>query len=434
MCTSDPFSKIPTLLLLSIVKLIPDLGTLYSLDKASPTIASLINEYGAEIIEDIMPETLSEKTRNVIRIIAMIKSNSLPSRSLSDFCDTYIIYDKPCKFWDMEECSRKNYQTPDPRPLESCKLCAEKPLSLKFSASVSPQVIREILELSFQIRCLTGFCLQTMIDRCTKMEPAHLLKGFGYRNLPFPFTCPQKRPQGQKYQPQNAGPPIWIEQERICQALWRILLFFNLKTAATNSKLDWPHQDVSQLQNFDSWTFWENSGTGKEEYIKTVVEFMCEQVQIDFPNHSYNEYLEILPRLSCAKKYLWNYGVVSRPLNDSIGNEIYIDQPSSGLICAANGDPSSPLKYIDRTIFRRVGLFIWGQKRLALLGFANYFVGYELLGIPILSISNMWFTWESILSKEEIEEQERHRIAQFPESQRQFGSMKRESYWYMSFN
>lgn len=156
----DPFLKFPAPLLLSIIKLLPDLGTLFCLDRASPTVASLVDECGAEIMEAIMPETLSQETRNVIQIIAMIRSNSLFSDLLYQFIEMYINHDKPCKSRDIEGCSKRHYPPVDLRSSEARKLCSKKPLSLKFAASISSTVLREILELAVQIRCSRGFSLQ----------------------------------------------------------------------------------------------------------------------------------------------------------------------------------------------------------------------------------------------------------------------------------
>ncbi|RFU33665.1 hypothetical protein B7463_g2680, partial [Scytalidium lignicola] len=436
---ADPFSTIPAPLLLGIVKLLPDLATLYSLDKASPAVASLLEECGAEIIEAIMPAALSEDTRNVTRVVAVIRSGFLFSRSLSEFIDTYICRKRACKSsCQIRESPMRIRQTAGQRPQEDCELYDERLPLPKLASSTSSKVLREILKLAFQIQCLMGFCLQTMIDRCMALEPSHLLNPhFRYMNRPFGEPCPQRRPQGQRYQPQNAGPPMWIEQERVHQAIWRVILFFDLMAAATKSELNWPSEDVTHILSSNPEALWEKSSVGsQQEHIKTIIEFTQEQIAIYSPGATFPDFLEVLPRLPCAERFIWAYETVPQPLNPSVVDETWIDRPSSGWVFASGTlqhDPKSPAKNCDLRTFRRLGLFIWSIKRLAMLGLFNYFQGYELPGSPPhLSTDNKWFTWESILSREEIEDQERWRISQFPEPQREFGSAKKETYWYMA--
>jgi hypothetical protein len=86
----------------------------------------------------------------------------------------------------------------------------------------------------------------------------------------------------------------------------------------------------------------------------------------------------------------------------------------------------SPVKPIDTPFFRRLGFYIWDHDRLAALELLNHGQGRAALHSDILlSQHNLWFTWESLLSREEIESQERKRINQFPETARAFGSRER---------
>jgi hypothetical protein len=62
-----------------------------------------------------------------------------------------------------------------------------------------------------------------------------------------------------------------------------------------------------------------------------------------------------------------------------------------------------------------LGCYIWDLERLAALGLLNHRQWQEPLPSDIvLSKQNLWFTWESLLSKEELEAKERERLDSFP--------------------
>lgn len=73
----DPFAKIPSPVLLFILKLVHDLLSLRNLDKASPTVASLFDEWGPEIIEDVVSASLPGQVQTPIRIV-IIRSRTIP--------------------------------------------------------------------------------------------------------------------------------------------------------------------------------------------------------------------------------------------------------------------------------------------------------------------------------------------------------------------
>lgn len=208
MSQSDPFSKFPSPILLSIVKLSPNLPSFRSLEKASPTVASLFNECSAEITEAIISTSLPEQIQILIRVVIIIRSDSIASNSLDTFIDTYLGRERRCGLEHALVCLRRTYPTSGERP-ESCRKCSKKPLSFKIVSSTSPTVLCSILDLACQIQCLTDYCLRTMIDRCMALELSHFLNPrFQYIRRPCGNTCPQRRPLGQRYQQKNSGPPF----------------------------------------------------------------------------------------------------------------------------------------------------------------------------------------------------------------------------------
>ncbi|CZR60118.1 uncharacterized protein PAC_10013 [Phialocephala subalpina] len=80
---------------------------------------------------------------------------------------------------------------------------------------------------------------------------------------------PQKRPLGRRYQPQNSDPPSWAEQHRINRALWRLQVFFDLKTAAQRSRLELWHIGKGHGDQID--------------HISSVLDYFQENFQDHFP-------------------------------------------------------------------------------------------------------------------------------------------------------
>ncbi|KAH8802429.1 hypothetical protein F5884DRAFT_802034 [Xylogone sp. PMI_703] len=377
---TDPFSKIPAPLLLSIVKLLPNLVCLYSLDKASPSVASLFDECGAEIIEAIMSSNSAEQIQILIRTIEIIRSHSLQSASLEEFINTYISQEIPCEIWsEHSDCIKRdcfNVNRRSERPSEACRVCGiRKPLS-KMAASTPSRVLRQILDLTLQMNCFTDICLQTMIGRCIQLEPSHLLNSeFRYVRRLYDKTCSQRRPSGQRYQPQNAGPSSFAEQERVIRAFWRVILFYDLRAAVTNSKLIWPSEDATYLQspNIGPEDFWgERFGKCQQEQLRAVVEFLQEMIQTHSPGTSVPEFFASIPQLF-TQENACVYRLVSQPSQQPQYSH-FIDDETVGYFLSYGIDHRSranPTKYIDFSVLRRLGFCIWDEKRLAYLGFVN---------------------------------------------------------------
>jgi len=98
MSQTDPFSQLPSPILLAIVKLLLDLLSLRSLNNASPTFHSLMDESGPEIIDEIMHTSLPEQILILIRGVKIIRSNSIAPGSLDEFTNKYLARERDCEF------------------------------------------------------------------------------------------------------------------------------------------------------------------------------------------------------------------------------------------------------------------------------------------------------------------------------------------------
>ncbi|KAL3428481.1 hypothetical protein PVAG01_01990 [Phlyctema vagabunda] len=423
----DPFSKLPSLILLTIVKLLPDLASLRHLDRASPVIASLFNDYGPEITEAVMSTSLPEAIQVLIRSIVIIRSKSIPSRSLDDFKEEFLFRDKPClDYGNGNECILRLFPDPKTRGCQTCGICGFIPRHSEIKWLTHPSILRSILDSAVQVQQLTFSCLQKMIDRCLALRPSHLLDPrFIYRERPnYRSKCPQRRPEGRPYTPRDSGPPTWVEIQRVSRAMWRIQLFLDLKTGALDSNLGWLHDDATRLQSTSIEEFWSPYGSDRLEQLRTVVEYLQELETHDgiIPGT-----LHRLPTITTEAKAQWP----QRSANDILAFEDVYAAKGFHFSQRPEHGRESALKGVDFGLYRRFGFYIWEQERMVGLGFLNpsSSTGPEAEDPnSYMTRYNLWFTWESILSADLIEQRECQRLSDFPEG-RTFGFSKYATYW-----
>lgn len=368
----DPFYSIPSPVLLTIVKLSPDLLSLWSLVQASPVVSSLFDECASEITEAVLSSSLPSHTQTLIRAIILVHSNSCSSSNWHDFLNKYI----------------------------------HSPQSTNtISKSTLSHVLRGILALASQLHHVAHSCLQDLNDRCLALEPYHLLDpAFQYRpNLPI------RHPLGQRYQPQDIGSPSWVEEQRVCLALWRLQLLLCLREA-TLSVLGWPEEDLERFQSMEPDQLWESLPSWELETVKCVHEYLCEsqeQVTMDLSTTKTSQgSVRLLSRCLTQKiRYDWP---TASPRDDEAGwlwgqSTRQLNGPSRGYLFLTGPlrySPQSPLKGASFGVFRRFGFSIWDLKRLAALGFMEELRGCEAFGVverQRFSRDNLFFTWQSIM-------------------------------------
>ena len=376
-----------------------------------------------------MSTSLPEQTRHLIRAVAILRIQPLPSRSLDEFIATYLTRERLCGGEYNTTCLRRTNAASDEYP-ERCRKCGVALSAFKI-ASDSPLILRGLLDSACHVQYLTDFCLQTMIDRCMALKPSHLLDPkWRYIDSPVFDRSPQKRPLGVRYQPQNSGPPTWVERERTRRAFWRVQLFFELKTAMTRSAPGWPSEDSNRLQCIIS--FWDENSFGlcQHTHVRTVVEFCEEIISAGAPCHAPLKSLSQLPRpMDLGPKY--------EPPAPQCWRSFELDDWSPGydFLTGLFMQGASPMRYADFTVYRRLGIYVWEIERLVALELKNK--PPTMIRSPTdvdLYRSNIWFTWESLLSKEELGERDRNRFNEFPEAAREFGSRKKESYWHIKLD
>ncbi|KAL1969769.1 hypothetical protein VTN77DRAFT_7278 [Rasamsonia byssochlamydoides] len=362
------FEHLPREVLLAIMQHVP-LPFLHSLVYASPAAARIFDAYGVAILEAAMTATLPDQIQDIIRLVAMVRSSAVECRSLGEFSRLYI-----------------GPEASDFPP----------PLSM----DLSPAILRGMLVTAWQVWCLTHACLQHYIDRCMALQPSHLVDPtfeFGIKAPPW-----QEQPAGKRYQPRNAGPPSWVEEQRVARAFWQVQMLYDLRKAAVQGQLGWPQDDLDRLHWLDAATFWRATGVQAEQ-IWAVMEYIDE--------------METKGGCS-AQKPPWPVREVTvrwptpEPVSqDASGldweqDAVHLDKETPGYRCVGllAGHARSPLRYVTFAPFSRLGFAFWDLKRLCAL---------ELVDPPPKSVGSfvpygrLAFTWCSILSKEDLAEVQR---------------------------
>jgi hypothetical protein len=203
----------------------------------------------------------------------------------------------------------------------------------------------------------------------------------------------------------------------VARAVWRLVLFFELRDAVVVQGLwDWGDEDVQRLRGLGAEEFWDGLLVGGERIeLKTVVEWM-------FPASTAlaNERLPPWRDSSLVLRGKWIYCCPeSWPATEEEWKEakkcfsrFYSPSCAFGTQALARLH-SSPLRHVDFAVFRPYGFAIWDLKRMMALGFLEFFNRDDVAQNPLLSESNLFFTWESILTKDQLEEVERKQREQW---------------------
>lgn len=428
----DPFSRIPSPVLLSILKLIPDVSSLRNLDKASHTVASLFDELGTEILQDLISSSIPDSVQRLISTVVIIRSRTVTSTSLEDFRAKFVRYnnlaDKPGEY---HQCETRERPWPLCYPVFCEKCSRNRP---PFNIDATPSILRGIMDSMCRIECLAIRCLDFLIDRCMALEILEPPVEFRYIALPRMGRCPQPRPIGQRVKQQNSGPPSWVELQKAIRCFWRLQLYFDLQIAASSSHLNWSAYDQEQLGRLGIASFWkvcEDDQDFLEEELATVVVYLAEQpphnsVQLGHLSRS----VQLLEPPICTTRAAKSEELSKKPCCRDYDK---LNKVTEGFRIARMDTlrSDSPLRYTDRSRFRNCGFFLFDAERMAALGFMHWTSTSEhpLRQDLVMSMSNRRYRWESILSDEELKAIEHQRLAEFPEHLSAFGCRKKETYW-----
>ncbi|KAG4428501.1 hypothetical protein IFR05_016012 [Cadophora sp. M221] len=376
------FKSLPTETILILFSQLTDLPTLHSLISASPVAYRLFRQHGIEIVESMMKSgNTTNRIPEIIRLVAFIRSQSLPIHSLEEF---------------QERVVRQSM-------MQQRTNAAFLPGTLP--ANTQPVVLRSILASATRISHLTSDCLEFHLDRLATVEPEVLVdENFTYRQGHPPrfsaIPAWRMRPEGRKSTLGKLEQSSWTEVQRVERAFWRVQFLHDLKVAAARSLLPWSADDLARLQQMEPIDFYNKSSYAEYEEVNTVVDYLHELRARDANNLP--PMCDDFPPLPFQKRKMSNHYPRLMPDKDD-HDHLRIPAPGYSHWRGLSANSNSPLRYITFESFRRLGFALWSRERMASLGLLK--PGNQAHGSK--STDYYFFMWKSILSNDEVLEVER---------------------------
>ncbi|KAK8093472.1 hypothetical protein PG997_000157 [Apiospora hydei] len=261
------FECLPTELLLKILSGLPDLTSLDSVLHASPTTYRIFDRYAVDITETILacddeivvsyhrhpcrtdevhhgPHPIeSGVTCAYIRVMfymmAAIRSSRFPIHSLSDFCQNVI---DPF-WWETTRRGRSTlgYYMPENLPQDA-----------------PPKVVRSLIATYRKLNWFSLDCLKSCLTRLESVCPSRPAMGKKAFRKGRRAGTVQNNAEGLDQVPGQpvvvlvAGPPSWVEEQRVSRAFWRLQFLYDMQRAARGALLPTacPAEDVELLRNY----------------------------------------------------------------------------------------------------------------------------------------------------------------------------------------
>ena len=337
----DPFSILPLPLPLIIFDSIEDFTTLNCLLQSSPAANIIFRRFYGEIAEAVL-SYLSPQLQRLLRTIVYIRSDCLSingkltsSEALDSFLSARVVND----------------------------IAGEEPLS---NATVSLAAVRSLIKSASHVQQSASSFFEEFVDRVNSIKRSYLLENSydGYRAI---------LPKGCHYDLIECGAASWIEEQRVCRALWRLQLYFDLMMIARprpgatspvwnllNSR--GPHRVWGKLKPELLWELGE---------IDCVYDFLCECFDATRMPLTHRSHLTELPatnpKILMAPRSMPYRDHDLRTWTYPIEN---IDRPSPGVskIQALQYAFSPPLRYSRFKLLQRLGFNVLDWERMAGLG------------------------------------------------------------------
>lgn len=403
---SDPRSyleSLPPEIFLPILNYLPDLESLDSLLRASPTAYRIFDDKGAAVFKAVLSSGNTHTyTYALIRIIALIRADALPPtvKDLTTFKDLV-----------MHETSSHRWEPP--RWVE--------PLTT-LPSDITATVLRGLLATSRKVNRLVFGCLEYYLDRFKVLRPFHRAT-FSFDSMPFAEVLPdiigpwqEKEANTIYYYPvHDIGPPSWVEQQRVLRVFWRIELSRALNTAVDASRIIWPQikgfEGVNQMSSADLCHvglifFGERGGRVLDFEELMVRETLLEHELLESAIKYRQDTREIIPESTywrLTKDWLHS----SMPTNQKDWETLDVTYTSpmweyfydlTGTCLYHEVRRFTPLQHIKFAPFRPFGFAIWSMARM---------VGYGLL-VPAEEYGvgaqvPYYEAWRNLLSQNEID-------------------------------
>ena len=248
-----------------------------------------------------------------------------------------------------------------------------------------------------------------LLARCNALRPQHLANPeFLYRRRAT-FEAYLKLRDGARGVPYRIGDwgmPSWAEEMRVQRAVWRVVVFFELKMAVERGVISLGEEEDGAAWGMQGpGEFWGRLLVGGEaEEMRTVVEWMVDSGVVGSGDEGMRWSGDLRGKWEgCCMREV---GPVTEAEWEDARREFaqyYAPGYAFGKQAITNL-ASSPLRFVNFAVFRPYGFAIWDKRRMMALGFLEDFHRSDGAERPLLSESNLFFTWQSILTEEQREE------------------------------
>jgi hypothetical protein len=372
---TNPFEKLPTEILIAIMRQISDLTSLGNIISVSRTTAGAFHGFGGEIIEQVMATSIPSKIQGIIRLIAYVRTPLMLCNGFDEFKAMYLgnLREAPTSFIAV------------------------------LPSDVPSSVLRSLLTSARNIWDLSQECIRHYIARCSRLTPSFPIdREFRYQCVEGAPRPRRQTTKGREYKPRNAPFASWIEEQRVIRAFWLVQLFYDFRIAAKKSHLPWPADDLERLDEMDAADFY-GCLSVEPEQVKTIMDYINEiqdkSEQPIAPNRLPAALRKFHGATTTAPLDLVTYQRSHLPKFFSLPSHLNYYAPGYRFVTSfLSSDPSSPLFYVSFEPFRRFGFAIWDDHRLCDLGMLNK-PGQSRLA----RASHFYYIWRSILSDEELE-------------------------------
>lgn len=374
----DAFGRLPEELRLKIIKLSPNPYSLQSLAHASPAMGKVLDRYSLEIVEVVLKVTVPLQTRRLMVAVLKARFSGFPA-SLSE-----------------AQALAKTDSAMATDEMRSSGL------------DRAAAAVRSLLASAANVHAWSHTCLEHLIRKSMELRPSTLIKNGTGRTRREEFENAESR---KDYLPQNAGPPSWVEEQRMIKAFWQLQFFLELQDAGHRGRLGtyWPREEVDLLSKSSPDGFYDLFNFEREQ-ILTACDFLgavtsgtvtsVEAVHDNVYNLATIRWVEgTVSTCSCVEPppYERNKDTFSqRPENlDRTPWAYHFHHAMSSSDRWLDGSPLT-LEYPFQP-WRKYGFAIWDDKRMIDLG-----MRHPKTASVISNSFSYSFRWWSILTKEDM--------------------------------
>ncbi|KAF6817561.1 hypothetical protein CPLU01_13543 [Colletotrichum plurivorum] len=416
------FEDLPSEVVLDVLAYVADVPTLDHLLLASPNASRVFDAYGPEIVDRIFAKSVIPEIRFIMRAVALMRRSTIDKPPQADITlffehhmDTSRAFHKSLYSWRREDNA------------------AFKGLLRNRSNEVPPNAFsaKELLLLARRTAIRAQKCLRRAHERFLASAPFRPAeREFCYGMYPWDEPL-----DGVSFAPKDAGPPSWIEMQRMVRGFWRLQLLDEITLAVATRRVGWGDTDEDVLPGaLEEFYFnvldyghrrrpedlryylYSHMGWGSQaEEVRMAQDFLKETTTnstepsglaqaIDRPKRTQADVSPGAEGIGVYRKVtLWPDGTGWPPKSTSRWSplrHLKFDTPGWKVCQRLTVARGSPLKNVPMREFRRMGFLVWEEKRLKAMGLlriANWKPTNHFFPLEARYASSFVFTWRSYL-------------------------------------